>query len=73
MRLVFMSACLQNYHHRLKHKLCSEVKISGKQTLSRKPYFSKNVLASKNMLGVKNVTHGGILKASKKTSNSHIF
>ena len=43
MRLVFMSACLQYYdrHRTFKHKLGSELKISGKETLSRKHCFSK--------------------------------
>ena len=42
MRLVFMSACLQDYHSKtFKHKLGCEVKISGKQTPSSKPFSSK--------------------------------
>ena len=36
-----MSTCLQDCHRRLKHKLGSEVKNSGKQPPSRKPCFSK--------------------------------
>ena len=36
-----MSTCLQDYHRRLKHKLRSEVKNSGKQLPSRKPCFSE--------------------------------
>ena len=41
MPLYFMSTCLQDYHRRLKQKLGSEVKNSGKQPPSRKPCFSK--------------------------------
>ena len=42
MWIVFMSACLQVYHHRLLNKLGSEVKILGKQAPLRKPFsFSK--------------------------------
>ena len=42
MQLVFMSAFLQDYNvETFKHKLGSDVKISDKETLSRKPCFSK--------------------------------
>ena len=41
MHLVFMSACLQDFHRRLKHNLSSKVKISGTRTPSGKPCFSK--------------------------------
>ena len=61
----------------LKHKLGSEVKISGKKTNPGSLVFSKpkcpqflyktDSYTSKNMLGTKNVRYGGIFKATKKT------
>ena len=77
MRLVFMSACLQDYH-------CSKVKIYANETHQGKSCFSKlkchrflyktanlyilsGSYTSKSMLDTKNVRYGGIFKASKKT------